>query len=95
MTKVQLPDGCTGLDMAGGRKYTAAKPGGTIEVSSADSRYIGTSFYGQSGIMHGSQSITLGTKRGRRCEPCSRTWNAWSDLCPRCGGETTEAAAAA
>ena len=89
MTKVQLPDGCTGLDMADGRRYTAAKAGGQVEVSGADARYIGTSFYGQSGIMAGSQSLTLGTKKGRWCDPCRFLAQAWSDTCPRCGAETT------
>jgi hypothetical protein len=89
MTKVQLPDGCSGLDMANGRKYTAAKAGGTIEVSGADAKFIDTSFYGQTGIMAGAQSLTIGTKAGRWCEPCRFLAQAWSVTCPRCGAETT------
>ena len=88
MTRVQLPDGCTGLDMANGKKYTAEKPGGTVEVSSKDSRYIGTSYYGQLGIMRGGQAVTIGTKKGRWCGACNRVWQAWSANCPKCGDET-------
>jgi hypothetical protein len=94
MTRVQLPDGCTGLDMADGRKYTASRPGGSVEVSPADSRYIGTSWYGQAGVMRGSQVIALGTKRGRWCGPCRFLAQAWSRECPRCGGPTAPDAGA-
>lgn len=88
MTRVQLPDGCTGLDMANGKKYTAEKPGGQVEVSGRDARFIGTSWYGQSGVMAGSQSLSFGTKKSRWCAPCRRAWNAWSRDCPRCGAAT-------
>lgn len=92
MTTVQLPDGCYGLDMANGRQYTADKPGGKVEVSGRDARFIDTSYYGQgqAGIMRGGPQFTIGTRKGRWCEPCRRLWNAWSHLCPRCGAATTE-----
>jgi hypothetical protein len=90
MTRVRLPDGCTGLDMANGRKYTAEKPGGTVDVTARDARYIDTSWYGQgqAGIMRGGPAFTLGTKTGRWCLPCKRLWQAWSSQCPRCGQAT-------
>lgn len=88
MTRVQLPDGCSGLDMANGKKYTAEKPGGTVEVTGKDAHYLDTSWYGQSGVMHGSSQFTLGTKTGRWCTTCSRLWQAWSTTCPRCGADT-------
>lgn len=89
MTKVQLPDGCYGLEMASGKKYRAGKPGGAVEVSSSDAHYINTSWYGQSGVMNGSAQFALGTKRGRFCTACKRVWQAWSEHCPRCGQDTT------
>lgn len=77
--------------MANGRQYTADQPGGTVEVSGRDARFIGTSFYGpgQSGIMRGGPQFTIATRAGRWCTPCKRIWQAWSKSCPRCGGETT------
>lgn len=92
MTRVQLPDGCQGLDMANGVKYTADKPGGTVEVSGKDAHYLGTSWYGQSGVMKGAQALTIGTKAGRRCGPCNRLWQGWSMVCPRCGQDTQPSA---
>ncbi len=88
MTRVRLPDGCTGLDMANGKKYTADQPGGTVDVSGKDASYINTSFYGQSGVMHGGPQFCVGTREGQWCESCSRLWQAWSMTCPRCGADT-------
>lgn len=88
MTKVQLPEGCYGLDMANGKKYKADKPGGQVEVSAKDAHYIDTSFYGQTGIMSGRESFTFGTRKGQVCAPCRRLWNVWSKQCPRCGEDT-------
>jgi hypothetical protein len=90
MTTVQLPDGCAGLDMANGVKYSADKPGGHVDVSSADATYLNRSWYGQNGVMTGSPRYSFGTRRSRRCTPCKRTWNAWSAQCPRCGADTLE-----
>lgn len=88
MTRVRLPDGCTGLDMANGTRYDADAAGGTVDVASSDARYINTSWYGQSGVMRGAASFTFATKGGRYCPPCNRTWNAWSADCPKCGQPT-------
>jgi hypothetical protein len=88
MTSVQLPDGCYGLDMANGKQYTAG-PGGRVDVDAADAKFIGTSFYGQSGIMRGGPQFSIGTKTGRWCAACKRAWQNWSASCPRCGADTT------
>jgi len=89
MTLVRLPDGCSGLDMANGKRYDASQPGGTVEMTSADARYVNRSWYGQAGVMHGGPQFTVGTRRGRWCRPCRRVWQAWSSQCPRCGEATS------
>jgi hypothetical protein len=90
VTRVQLPAGCTGLDMANGVRYDAERAGGSVEVSAGDARYINTSWYGpgQAGIMRGAPSFVIGTRAGRWCTPCKRLWQAWSENCPRCGAAT-------
>lgn len=91
MPKIQLPDGCRGLDMADGTKYTS-KPGDTVTVSDAHAKYIKTSYYGQSGIMAGGERMSFGTKTARVCgNRCTPTrWNAWNAECPKCGTLTVE-----
>jgi len=90
MPKIQLPDGCKGLDMADGTKYTG-KPGDKVEVSENHAKYIKTSYYGQSGIMAPSEQMSFGTKKTMICKPChGRRWNAWNDTCPKCGTPTVE-----
>lgn len=91
MAKVTLPKGCTGLDMADGTKYNADGRG-RVEMDSKHSKYLKTSWYGQTGVMSDSQSLSFGTKRSRLCGPCKRAWNAWSTQCPRCGEPTIEGA---
>jgi hypothetical protein len=90
MTRVQLPAGCVGLDMANGKKYNAERAGGSVDVSAADAKYINTSWYGpgQAGIMRGAPSFVIGTRNGRWCTPCKRLWQAWSEVCPKCGEAT-------
>jgi hypothetical protein len=89
MAKVTLPDGCKGLDMADGTKYNADGRG-RVDMSPEHAKYLKTSWYGQSGVMTDSQSLSFGTKRSMLCTPCKRAWNAWSTTCPRCGEPTTE-----
>lgn len=88
MPRVTLPENCYGFDMGGSGKKISGKPGSHVEVSSSEARQIKNSFAGQSGIVHGEQ-YSFGTKKGRRCGPCKRLWNAWNHECPRCGGDTT------
>jgi hypothetical protein len=89
MTTVRLPDGCKGLDMQDGAKYSASKPGGLVDMEPAHARAISKGWYGQSGTMRGGPQFSFGTRAGRVC-PCSpgRPWNAWSKTCPKCGGPT-------
>jgi len=89
MAKVTLPSGCSGLDMADGTKYNADGTG-RVEMSSEHAKYLKTSWYGQSGVMADSQSLSFGTKKTKLCTPCKRAWNAWSVTCPRCGEPTIE-----
>jgi hypothetical protein len=93
VVRIQLPDGCYGLDMAdgSGKKYTA-RPGDRVEVSDNHARMIRNSYYGSAGIMSGSEQYAIGTKRGRWCTTCqpARIWNVWNASCPRCGADTTE-----
>jgi hypothetical protein len=88
--KVNLPPGCSGLDCKDGTKYTASKPGGTVEVDDRHAGAINRGQYGQQGFIAAKGAVSFGTKRGMACGPCKRVWNAWSSVCPRCGAETTE-----
>jgi len=87
-TKVNLPPGCSGFDCKDGTKYTAAKPGGTIEVSSRHAKAINSGQFGDTGLVRADGAVSFGTKKGRECSACARVWNVWSKQCPRCGGDT-------
>lgn len=87
---VELPPGCKGLDCLDGTRYTAAQPGGRIQVEDRHAEAINTGQYGEHGLMSAKGLMFLGTKKGRECAPCKRVWQAWSLLCPKCGGETVE-----
>jgi hypothetical protein len=89
MTQVRLPNGCSSLKLEDGTKYRAAKQGGVVDVESRHARAI-SRHYGSMGIMSGGMTFRIGTKRGRVCSPCGRTWNAWSSFCPKCGAATEE-----
>ena len=84
MTRVTLPDNARGVAMDGTNQYTAG-PGDQVTVSPGHAEYI---------RQHAASSrgqFAVGTKRGMRCAPCARIWNAWSTVCPRCGERTEEA----
>jgi hypothetical protein len=87
VTQVRLPDGCSSLKLEDGTKYRAGRQGGTVDVEPQHARAIDR-HYGSLGIMRGGMTFSIGTKTGRFCEPCGREWNAWNELCPRCGGST-------
>jgi hypothetical protein len=89
VTQVRLPDGCSSLKLEDGTKYRAPKQGGVVDVEPQHARAI-TRHYGSLGIMTGGMTWTLGTRRGRICRACSRTWNVWSLVCPKCGEPTEE-----
>lgn len=86
--KVNLPPGCSGLDCKDGTKYTAAKPGGVVEVDDRHARAINTGQYGEKGFISATGAMSFGTKRGMVCEPCGRVWNAWTTACHHCGTPT-------
>ncbi len=89
MAKVTLPTGCSGLDMADGTKYNADGRG-RVDLDPKHSKFLKTSWYGQTGVMHDNQSLSFGTKSARICRPCNRAWNAWSKRCPKCGRFTAK-----
>lgn len=88
-TRVTLPDGCTGIDMADGTRYTPRPGQEHIEVNPAHAAAIKSSRWGQMGLLPG-EAFTFGTRAGRLCAPCNRMWNAWTDTCHRCGQPTQE-----
>lgn len=90
MPRIRLPEGCFGLDMPNGKKYTA-KPGDYVNVSDAHARTILASSAARSGQVHGER-FAMGTRTGRWCRSCTpaRLWNAWNAVCPKCGTETIE-----
>lgn len=87
MTQVRLPDGCSSLKLEDGTKYRAGRQGGTVDVEPEHARAIDR-HYGRLGIMRGGMTFSIGTKTGRFCGVCNRTWNAWNFHCPRCGEGT-------
>lgn len=42
-------------------------------------------------ILSADFTTSIGTKKGRWCFDCKRLWQAWSEICPRCGGPTQSA----
>lgn len=86
--KVNLPPGCSGFDAKDGTKYTASKPGGTVEVSDRHAAALNKSQYAEQDFIKAGAGWSFGTQQGRACAPCGRTWNAWNDVCPKCGAET-------
>lgn len=89
--KVSLPPGCSGFTMEDGTNY-AGRRGGTVMVSEEHAPHIQRQVGGDAGLvgLNGFRTF-IGTKKGRWCGTCSRTWNAWSDSCPRCGAATEPA----
>jgi hypothetical protein len=96
VTRVNLPPtgradgkrtGCYGLEFGNGEKVTG-RPGGSVDVDDRQAAAIRTSQAGKLGVISSSMPTCIGTKGGRRCEPCGRLWNVWSVVCPRCGRDT-------
>jgi hypothetical protein len=88
MTKVNLPPGCGGFTCADGTRYDA-KPGSSVTVDDRHAKSLKVSQYSEADFISADGALSFGTKRGQRCEPCNRTWNAWNTECPRCGNPTT------
>lgn len=88
MAKVNLPPGCYGFDCKDGTKYTASRPGGTVEVSDRHAKAINAGQYGAQDFISAKGSQSFGTRSGQLCESCGRLWNAWNKTCPKCDVET-------
>jgi hypothetical protein len=90
MSRVTVPPGCTGLDMADGTRYNADRHG-RVQVADRHARAIRRGWYGDSGVMVVDEQHHLGTRTGRWCTTCApaRLWNTWNLQCPRCGHDTT------
>jgi hypothetical protein len=82
--RVNLPPGCNGLNLQDGTRYTGHN--GHVDVAEHHAAAVERlSTGGDAGLVSARPRSYLGTKKGRRCEPCRRLWNAWSYVCPRCG----------
>jgi hypothetical protein len=90
-TRVQLPQGCTGLDTRDGKRYNATRPGGSVVVEDRHAAELAKSSNSNRsmGLLSARQPLSFGTKAGRWCAECRRLWNAWNDRCPRCGESTS------
>jgi len=88
-TRVQLPAGCSGITCADGTRYSGTK-GGSVEVSDRHAKAIRNQQGTAAKMLTATGAVNLGTKKGRWCINCqpARIWQAWSDVCPRCGYET-------
>ncbi len=86
---MQLPEGCFGLDMADGTRYSG-RPGDVVTVADEHASAINKSWYRQAGVMRGEMTYAIGTRRARVCTTCrpTRKWNLWNTTCPRCGQPT-------
>lgn len=88
MPVINLPAGCSGLQMTDGTNY-AGKPGGHVTVSDEHARHIRRETGGDAGLTgHGSFRSFGAAKPGRWCGPCRRLWNCWNSTCPKCGTAT-------
>ena len=89
MPKVTLPEGCYGLDGFSDGSRVDGKSGCSVEVTDSQAREIDGSWTSRTGVVSGSQQLSFGTISGKRCVPCRRLWNSWTDVCHKCGCSTT------
>jgi hypothetical protein len=87
--RVNLPPGCGGFRCADGSVYSA-KPGTSVTLEDRHAKALSSSQHQSIGLVKAGESFALGTKRGQYCEDCHRMWQAWSQVCPRCGNECYE-----
>lgn len=87
--RVQLPPGCAGFRCTDGSVYSA-KAGTSVVIEDRHAKALSKSQHQSIGLVKAGESFALGTRRGQVCDACSRTWQAWSLQCPKCGGETRE-----
>ena len=88
--KIELPPGCYGTEMADGTKYTARKPGGTIDVEEHHARAIDKSQHAGIGLLRSTRTFRLATRNGRHCPQCGFSAQCWTKTCPRCHVGTEE-----
>lgn len=62
----------------------SASPSGVISVPDEYSGELAASNAVRNGILRVGRTFNIGTRNGRRCVPCKRTWQSWSEVCPRC-----------
>ena len=79
--RVRVPDGCLGLDIAGGRSYDARD--GIVDVDDADAPKLAGSFAGRHGFL--MTGTTFRRAEGTSCPGCGFSAFAWQKECPRCG----------
>jgi hypothetical protein len=84
--RVQLPPGCGGFTTADGTRYDA-KPGTSVVLEDRHADALARSQHSSIGLVT-KPSTGIGTKKGRWCRPCRRLWQAWSQVCPKCGQDT-------
>jgi Zn finger protein HypA/HybF involved in hydrogenase expression len=89
--RVTAPPGCRGIDLQDGTRYNVDR-NGVMRVQDHHAAAIRVGWYGQSGVMAGTERHVIGTRTGRWCRTCSpsRLWNKWNKHCPRCGADTVE-----
>jgi hypothetical protein len=90
-SKVNLPPGCRSLRLEDGTRYVAAREGGSVTVSDSHAAAIDRmDGNGTAGLVTGKYRVFGAGKNGRWCFSCvpARLWNAWNDVCPRCGEPT-------
>lgn len=88
--RMLAPEGCDGLNMADGTRYSTDRRTGQVQVEDRHVEDVRT-HYGAIGLIDTRNPTTLGTKTTAWCVSCSpsRAWQAWTTRCPRCGAETT------
>lgn len=88
--RVNLPPGCEGIDPLNGSRPYMARAGTAVTVSDEDAARLNRMpSNGTAGLLDARfRVLSLGTKAGRWCGACKRLWQAWSQVCPRCGAAT-------
>jgi hypothetical protein len=91
MTRVvNLPPGCSSLQMQDGTQYRAGRPGGQVTVADGHGDAINRmGGNGTAGLVNGNPGQFFHSRAtGRRCVPCNRRYFMWTTNCHKCGGPT-------
>ena len=86
--RVNLPPGCIGFTSADGTKSPEVRQGSSVTISDEHADRLRKSAHTSIGMITVDPGTVIGTKGGRVCASCRRTWQVWSDFCPRCGRPT-------